>query len=145
MNRRGIDWAPRIAAAIATVAIGEAHLLIFGNPVNTRAGISVYLATSALFNAASIFCYAHLLTNKLSSDLQKLAYCAIILNGLAWITYMLELSPRVVNDMVQALTYGTFTRLLWISDGDSDVGGWRDLLRRAADWCMGIHFRTTKP
>lgn len=141
MHRRGLDWPARLAAALVTILIGEAHGMCFGDPSNTRLGVSVYLATSALFNASAIFCYDRILKGQLSSDLQHLAYWAIILNFLAWVTYMFQMSPQVVNIMITALTYGTFTRLLWVSDGDTDVGGWRDLLRRVADWRKSIHFK----
>jgi hypothetical protein len=107
--------------------------------------VSLYLGTSALFNAIAILCYDRILRGKLSSDLQHLAYGAIILNFLAWVTYMFNMSPQVVNIMTSAVTYGTFTRLLWVSDGDTDVGWWRDILRRAANWLKSLHFKEAQP
>lgn len=145
MNRRGIDWQSRIFAALATVIIGEVHERSFGNPESTRLAVTVYLSTSALFNAFALLCYTRIVRGKLSSDLQHLAYGAIILNFMAWVTYMFNMSPQVVNIMTSAVTYGTFTRLLWVSDGDIDVGGWRDLLHRSNNWLKGLHFKEAKP
>lgn len=141
MHRRGIDWAPRVAAALVTVIIGKAHSDLFGNPENTKIGISIFLGSSALFNASTIFFYDKILDGKLSSDLQSMAYYAVVLNVLAWIAYMSHQSPQVANIMISALTYGIFTRLMWISDGDNDVGAGRDLLRRVVDWGKKIHFK----
>lgn len=145
MHRRGIEWPERACAALVTLILEAVHNRLFGCQESTRIAVTVYLSTSALFNVAAILCYDRVLRGQLSADLQKLAYCAIILNFLGWATYMFQRSPQVVNIMTAALTYGTFTRLLWISDGDTDVGGWRDLLRRATDWSSSIHFKEAQP
>lgn len=144
MHRRGIDWGPRVGCAIATFSIDHAHELFFGHPENTRAAVSVYFFSSALFMVGSIFCYAHMLRAKLASDLMDLAYLAMVLNGIAWATYMGGHSLKTINIMIEALTYGTYARLLWIHDGDLDVGGWRDVVRRVSDWSKKIHFKEAK-
>lgn len=133
MHRRRIEWPERLSAALVTLILGEVHLRIFGCTESTRLAVTVYLATSALFNLSAIICYDRLLAGRLRSDVQVMVEIAIALNFLAWLTYMLQASPAVVNIMTEALTYGTYVRLLWISDGDTDAGGWRDLLCRVAN------------
>lgn len=156
MHRRGIEWAERVCAAAVTLILGEIHRHAFGCESSTRLAVSIYLGTSALFNLAAIICYDRILGGRLRSDLQVMTEVAIALNFLGWLTYMFQSSPVVVNIMTEALTYGTFVRLLWISDGDTDVGGWRDavrrladmwnnLLRRAVDWHQGVFFEKKKP
>lgn len=155
MHRRGIAWPERLFAAVATVILAGVHDRLFGCTESTRFAVSVYLGTSALFNIAAIVFYEHILKGNLRRDLQHLTEFAIALNFLGWLTYMFEASPAVVGTMTEAITYGTFVRLMWISDGDTDVGGWRDLLRRmadiwnnllrrAADWHQGVFFKETK-
>lgn len=156
MHRRGIEWPERLCAAMVTIIMGAIHNRLFECSESTRLAVSVYLGTSALFNLALIICYDRLLAGRLRTDVQVLAEIAIALNFLGWLTYMFQASPAVVNIMTDALTYGTFVRLLWISDGDTDVGGWRDairrlvdlwnnLLRRAVDWHQGVFFEKKKP
>lgn len=141
MHRRGIDWGPRIACVIATLIVDNAHELFFGNPDNNKFAVSIYFLSSALFMVAALFCYAKLLQAKILSDLMELVYLAMVLNGIAWLTYMSGHSLKTINIMFEALTYGTYARLLWIHDGDLDVGAGRDLLRRVVDWGKKIHFK----
>ena len=155
MHRRGIAWPERLFAALTTMILADVHARLFGCTESTRFAVSVYLGTSSLFNLAAIIFYDRILKGNLRRDLQLLTEVAIALNFLGWLTYMLGSNPAVVNIMTEALTYGTFVRLLWISDGDTDVGGWRDLLRRmadiwnnllrrAADWHQGVLFKKAK-
>jgi len=155
MHRRGIAWRERLFAALATQILVEIHIRLFACEESTRFAVSVYLGTSALFNVAAIVFYDFMLRGNLRRDLQHLEEFAIALNFISWLTYMFDRSPAVINIMTEALTYGTYVRLLWISDGDTDVGGWRDLLRRMADiwdnlfrravgWHQGVLFKKTK-
>lgn len=144
MIRRGIEWQSRLAAVIATIIIDKAHKLMFGGPENTFMGITVYLSSAALMSFAAIVCYAHILKGQLSFDLQRLAFCAIALNFLGWLTYLAQQSPAIINQLIAAVTYGTFTRILWISDGDSDAGGWHDLVHRLFGRSQGLHNQKAK-
>ena len=141
---------------MVTLILGAVHVRVFGCTESTRLAVTVYLATSALFNLGAIICYDRLLAGRLRAEVQVMAEIAIALNFLGWLTYMFQASPMVVNIMTDALTYGTYVRLLWISDGDTDAGGWRDLLcrmadlwnsifRRSVNWHQSVFFEKKKP
>lgn len=141
MHRRRIDWPARLTALLAMATLHKAHSSFLGHPENTPTGVTVYLCTAALFNLASVIYFANCLKGQLSYDLQRLAFCAIILNFAGWITYLAQVSPAFINTLMAALTYGMFTRLFWISDGDTDCGGWRDLVRRLTDRGQVVHHK----
>jgi hypothetical protein len=143
MNRRGIDWPARLTTVLAMIILDRAHVAFFGHPENTEMGVTVYLGTAAFANAASVVYFSHALNGRLSYDLQRLAFCAIILNSASWVLYMAQMSPSIINFMMGMLTYGMFTRVCWISDGDSDAGGWGDLLRRFAAERQKLHSKET--
>lgn len=120
-------------------------MVIFGHPENTQIGVTVYLCSAALFNLALVVYCSHALNGQLSYDLQRLAFCAIILNFIGWITYLAQVTPAFINFLVMVLTYGMFTRIIWVHDGDSDAGGWRDLVRRLLDRGSVVHHEKAKP
>lgn len=131
MYRRGINWQARATAVLAMLTLDKAHLVFFGSPENTQLGVTIYQGTAALCNAISVVFFAHVLKGKLSYDLQRLAFCAILLNSFGWVLYMAQYSPYFINFLMSMVTYGMFTRVCWVSDNDTDSGGWRDFLLRA--------------
>lgn len=141
MNRRGIEWSARIGAMLVTTILDKAHHLFFGNPENTQLAVTLYLCTSALFNLVAVVYYAHSLRGELSFHMQCGAFVAIVLNVASWVTYLSIHSPAITNFLGTALTYGMFFRLFWVSDGDFDAGGWRDLACRLTDRGRVIYFK----
>ena len=144
MFRRRLDWSGRASAALATILIDKAHGLIFGGPENTVAGVTVYLASAALMSFIAIVIYAHIIKGQLSFDLQRLSFCAIALQFTGWLLYLAQQSPAIINQLIAAVTYGTFTRILWTGDGDSDAGGWRDLFCRLFGGGASVHSKKAK-
>lgn len=131
MHRRGIEWAARSISILAMLILDRVHEGIFGNPENTPLAVTVYIGTAALCNALSVVFFANILKGKLSYDLQRLAFCALFLNSVSWVLFMAQQSPSSINFLMSMVTYGMFTRVCWVSDNDSDAGGWRDFLRRS--------------
>ena len=144
MYRRGINWQARATAVLAMLTLDKAHLVFFGSPENTQLGVTIYQGTAALCNGLSVMYFAHGLQAKVSYDLQRLAFCAMFLNAAAWLLYMAQQSPSTVNFLIGMVTYGMLIRTIWISDGDSDSGGWSDLVHRLLNRGWIVHHEKAK-
>ena len=108
-------------AAVGLFLITQVYDLLFSGPENTRLGATVYHGGAALFNAITIIFVAHLMCGQISIDLQRLGFCAMVINFLSWIAYLAQQSPVVFNLTITAVSYAQFARILWNSDGDDDV------------------------
>ena len=145
MHRRSVEWAARVTAILAMLVLDDLHEAIFGEPENSPLGVTVYIGTAALCNALSVVFFAHVLKGKLSYDLQRLAFCAIVLNSVSWVLFMAQQSPSSINFLMSMVTYGMFTRVCWVSDNDTDSGGWRDFLRRSFAQRQKLYLKKANP
>lgn len=144
MYRRGINWQARVTAILAMQALDQAHRVFFGHPENTELGVTIYQGTAALLNGLSVIYFANGLQGKVSYDLQRLGFCAMFLNAAGWLLYMAQQSPSSVNFLIAMVTYGMLVRTIWISDGDSDSGGWSDLVHRLLNRGGIVHYEKAK-
>lgn len=138
-----IDWRARLFGVLAFYLIDQAHVEFFGHPENTKMSVTIYLATAALANVAVVVVAAKVLRDQLSYDIQRLNYCAIIVNFMGWLAYLASKSPVVFNATITALGYGQFLRLFWIGDDDSDRNG-LDLVRGRYFFNAGLHTKGSK-
>lgn len=87
--------------------------------------VALFICTAALANAFSIILAATTLRGAVSYDMQRLAFCAVVVNLLSFIAFAAKNSPCVhlLNDTITVISYAQLARLLWPGYGnryDSD-------------------------
>ncbi len=141
------DWIGRLLCGAGIFGLGWLHAYFFGNPEGTRAGVAVYVCTAALANAIDIVLSAGLMRGKASYDMQRLAYCAIVVNFLSFIAFTAKNSPLVsaLNMAITVISYAQLVRLLWPGNGNLSPHPWRfGFLRFTALQSPRIHLEKKK-
>lgn len=113
------DWLGRLLCAAITFGVAWLRLWAY-TPENSLAGAAICNCLSALSNACAVIAAAYLVKGKASFDLQRLAYCAVVVNLLGFLAYAAKSSPSVyaTNTAITVISYAQLIRLLWPSNGD---------------------------
>lgn len=115
---RAADWIGRALYAAIIFGITQLHGVFFGSPENSIIGVAVYVCTAAVCNLVAVILAPELLRGKASYDMQRLAYCAIVVNFLSFILYSAKISPVVLNTTITVISYVQLARLIWPSNGN---------------------------
>ncbi|MBV8061448.1 MAG: hypothetical protein JO253_08015 [Alphaproteobacteria bacterium] len=117
---KAADWLGRLLCGISLLMLSEAHERLFGGQIHGLLGVAIYLCTSGLCNFASIVLADKILNGPISYDMQRLAFCALIVNFFSFIAFMAKNSPSValLNSTIMVISYVQFARLLWPSNGN---------------------------
>lgn len=142
---RPADWIGRLIYACIVFGITHVHNEYFGDVESSIVGVAIYVCTAAVCNLVAVLLAVDLLRGKASYDMQRLAYCAIVVNFLSFIAYSAEISPIVFNTTITVLSYVQLARLLWPSNGNYSHNNRRfGFLRFAAIQSKNIHMEAQK-
>lgn len=113
------DWVGRVLCAAITFGLAWAQIVLYA-PSNNLLGVAFNQCLSALTNTCALLAAAALVRGKASFDLQRLAFCAIVINFTSFIAYMAKLSPLIyaLNGAITVISYAQLARILWPSNGD---------------------------
>lgn len=130
MNRA--DWIGRLICAAGVFGVAALHSRWFGDPENTIVGMAVYLSTSAICNAFAVIVSASFMRGRAAFDMQRLAFCAIVVNLCSFLAYSAKISPLIsaLNTAITVISYAQLARLLWPSNGNLIPDNWRNGLFR---------------
>jgi len=94
---------------------------------NARPEVYLFIVTAALANVIGILLPAALMRGKASYDMQRLAFCAIVVNFLSFIAFTAKNSPCVhfLNHTITVISYAQLVRLLWPGYGNRSDDHWR--------------------
>jgi phosphoglycerol transferase MdoB-like AlkP superfamily enzyme len=117
MNRA--DWIGRALCLAITFGVARGQLALFA-PENTLASVAINQVLSAFSNTCALLAAAAFVRGKASFDLQRLAYCAIVVNFLGFVAYSAKISPLIhaLNGVITVISYAQLLRILWPSNGD---------------------------
>lgn len=142
---RPADWIGRLIYASIVFGITQVHSEYFGNVENSITGVAIYVCTAAVCNLVAVLLATDLLRGKASYDMQRLAYCAIVVNFLSFILYSAKISPVVLNLTITVISYVQLARLIWPSNGDPSYHHRRfGFFRFAALQGKNIHLEAEK-
>jgi hypothetical protein len=140
------DWRGRVSCAAITFGI-EWLRSTFYVTENTLESVALSCCLSAICNACAIIAAHELTTGRTSFDLQRLAFCALVINYLVFIAYWAKSSPVIhaCNTLISVLSYAQLARFLWPNDGNSIPRSRCDGVFRSADFPReGVHLETQK-
>jgi len=102
-----------------TFGVAQAQLALFA-PDNNLLSVGINQCLSALTNTCALLAAAALVRGKASFDLQRLAFCAIVVNFLSFVAYSAKISPLIsaLNVAITVISYAQLARILWPSNGD---------------------------
>lgn len=131
----------RLLVALSIYGADKLHRFLFHSVENSVLGMLQYHGGAALFDFATIIIAAHLLTGRLSCDMQDLCFCSMVTNFIGWLSYLCWISPIPYNLMIEALGYSQMLRLLWTDNNAAHNLG-SDLVHR--DYFGGKKFYITE-
>jgi len=104
---------------VITFGVARAQLAIF-TPDNNLLSVGINQCLSALTNTCALLSAAVFARGKASYDLQRLAFCAIVVNFLSFVAYSAKISPLIsaLNWAITVISYAQLLRILWPSNGD---------------------------
>src|SRR5690349_8033670 len=102
---RAADWIGRIIYACIVFGITHVHAEFFGHVENSITGVAIYVCTAAICNLVAVLLASDLIRGKASYDMQRLAYCAIVVNFLSFILYSAKISPALLNLTITVISY----------------------------------------
>lgn len=113
------DWFGRILCAAVTFGLARAQLALY-TPTNDLPGVAFNQVLSALTNACALIAAAAFMRGRASYDMQRLAFCAIVVNFLSFLAYAAKISPLIsaLNGAITVISYAQLARILWPRDGD---------------------------
>lgn len=140
------DWVGRALCLAITFGVAWAQLALF-TPENTLASVAINQVLSALTNTFALLAAAAFVRGKASFDLQRLAFCAIVVNFLSFVAYSAKAPPliNVLNEAITVLSYAQLLRILWPSNGDPVYNSRRfGVFHFAAFQSPGVHLEKKK-
>lgn len=142
---RAADWIGRALYAAIIFGVTQLHGEFFGRVENSVTGVAIYVCTAAICNLVAVLLAPYLLRGKASYDMQRLAYCAIVVNFLSFILYSAKISPVVLNTTITVISYVQLARLIWPSNGYPSYHHRRfGFFRFAALQGKNLHLETEK-
>lgn len=117
MNRA--DWAGRALCLAITFGVAWTQTAFY-TPENSLLSAGIQTVLSALTNTCALLAAAFFVRGKASFDLQRLAFCAIVVNFLNFAAFAAKSSPcvYVLNTLVTVISYAQLARILWPGNGD---------------------------
>lgn len=140
------DWFGRALCALVTFGVVWAQEAVY-SPEPTLLGVAINQCLSALSNTCALLAAAAFVQGKTSYDLQRLAFCAIVVNFLSFAAFAAKSSPTVawLNTTISVLSYAQLVLLLWPSNGGIPNPGGRIRLFYVAHFPRaGLHLETRK-
>lgn len=132
---RAADIIGRVACGLGMYAANWLQVYWFA-PGSIEIGeVALFICTAALANAVTVFLAAAVIRGAVSYDIQRLAFCAIVVNLLSFIAFAAKNSPCVhlLNDTVTVISYAQLARLLWPGYGNRSDRDQRYFVSRFAD------------
>lgn len=113
------DWVGRALCLAVTFGVAWGQLALF-TPQNTLASVAINQVLSAFSNTCALLAAAAFVRGKASYDLQRLAFCAIVVNFLSFVAYSAKISPLIhaLNSAITVISYAQLIRILWPGNGD---------------------------
>ena len=117
MNRA--DWLGRAVCLAVTFGAAWGQLALF-TPDNNLLSVAINQCLSAITNTFALLAAWWFVRGKASYDLQRLAFCAIVVNFLSFVAYSAKISPLIYafNWAITVISYAQLARLLWPRNGD---------------------------
>lgn len=121
------DWYGRGICFAITFGLAWLKLWLYP-PDNNLLSVGISACLSVVCNTVSMIAAASFVKGRASFDLQRLAYCAMVVNLLSFIAYAAKNSPCVffLNTSITVISYVQLIRLLWPSNGDNVHNNKRD-------------------
>lgn len=116
MNRA--DWIGRALCLAATFGAAWVQTEIY-TPENSLLSAGVQTILSALTNTCALLSADAFVRGKASFDLQRIAYCALVVNLLNFAAFAAKSSPfvYVFNTSITVISYAQLVRILWPGNG----------------------------
>lgn len=140
------DWLGRALCLAITFGVAWAQTALY-TPENSLPSAGIQSVLSALTNTCALLSAAFFVRGKASFDLQRLAFCAIVINFLNFAAFAAKSSPcvYVLNTSITVISYAQLARILWPSNGDPVYHNWRFGVSRFANFQSKIfHMEKTK-
>ena len=117
---KAADIIGRVACGLGMYAVNQAQMNLWAPSSAELFEVSIFICTSALANAICILLPAALMRGSASYDMQRLAFCAIVVNFCSFIAFAAKSSPFVhlFNDTITVISYAQLARLLWPGYGN---------------------------
>lgn len=124
---RAADIIRRVSCGLAMFAANEVQVYFFLPRTIEIVDVALFVCTAALANAFSVFLSSAILRGSLSYDMQRLAFCAVVVNLLSFIAFAAKNSPCVhfLNGTITVISYAQLARLLWPGYGNRYDSGRR--------------------
>lgn len=129
-----------------TFGVARAQLAFY-TPDNNLLSVALNQCLSGVTNTCALLSAAFLVRGKASYDLQRLAFCAIVVNFLSFVAYSAKISPLIyaLNGAITVISYAQLVRILWPGNGDPIYHNRRFGFLRFADFQSKIfHMEKTK-
>jgi len=140
------DWIGRAVCAAITFGVAYLQTQAFTPESNFYSAV-IQAILSALTNTCALLSAAYFVRGKASFDLQRLAYCALVVTLLNLIAFAAKSSPlvSVFNTALTVISYAQFIRILWPSNGSISDLRWRRPLSGRTDFSReGFHMEKKK-
>jgi hypothetical protein len=117
MNRA--EWIGRAVCLAITFGVAQGQLALY-TPDNNLLSVGINQCLSALTNTCALLSAAFFVRGKASYDLQRLAFCAIVINFLSFAAYSAKISPLIsaLNWAITVISCAQLVRILWPGNGD---------------------------
>lgn len=128
----------RILCGLGIYAVNQAQMYLWTPSSSKLNEVSIFICTAALANAVCILLPAALMRGSASYDMQRLAFCAIVVNFFSFIAFAAKSSPLVhlFNDTITVISYAQLARLLWPGYGNRSDNSRRFGIFRFVDFHM---------
>lgn len=129
---RAAGIARRAVCGIVMYAANKLQVHWFSPSTIEIGDVALFICTAAIANALSILLAATVLRGAVSYDMQRLAFCAVVVNLLSFIAFAAKNSPCVhfLNDTITVISYAQLARLLWPGYGNRYDGDRRYCVSR---------------
>lgn len=131
---------------VVTFGVAWAQTALY-TPENSLPSAGIQSLLSALTNTCALLAAAAFVRGKASFDLQRLAFCAMVVNFLNFAAFAAKSSPcvYVLNTSITVISYAQLVRILWPGNGDPIYHNRRFGLSRLANFQSKIfHMEKTK-
>lgn len=120
------DWTGRALCLAITFGVAGAQTALY-TPENSLLSAGIQTVLSALTNTCALLSAAFFVRGKASFDLQRLAFCALVVNFLNFAAFAAKSSPcvYVLNTLVTVISYAQLARILWPGNGDPIINSRR--------------------
>lgn len=114
------DIIGRVVCGLGIYAVNWAQAYLWSPTSIELVEVAIFICTAAVANVFGILLPAALMRGAASYDMQRLAFCAIVVNFLSFIAFAAKNSPCVhfLNDTITVISYAQLARLLWPGYGN---------------------------